>query len=64
MSNQITIKLDTESIVELLKEHATDWEVVLYFIKSYADSLFYTIDSKEIYNQMKNFYVEENINEG
>lgn len=60
--NQIVINLDMKSIIELLLEHSTDWEVCLYFIKSYADSQGYIINSGEIYKQMKNHYLEiENV---
>lgn len=53
MAYLLTIKLDTESIVELLLKHAKDWGEALYFIKSYADSQGYMIDEKEISKQVR-----------
>lgn len=63
MGYLLTIKLDTESIVEMLKEHATDWQAVLYFIQSCADSFGHEIETKEIYGEMKKFYYEGKIND-
>lgn len=49
----LTIKLDTESIVELLIKYSNDWLAVLNFIELYAKSQGYTINREEISKQTR-----------
>jgi len=49
----LTIKLDTESIVELLLKYSNDWLATLNFIELYAKSEGYNIDREEILRQMR-----------
>lgn len=63
MAYLLTIKLDTESIVELLYEHSDDWLQALDFIYKYAKSEGYNIDREEISRQMrKKLFGEPNVN--
>jgi hypothetical protein len=53
MAYLLTIKLDTESIVELLLKYSNDWLATLNFIELYAKSEGYNIDKEEISRQMR-----------
>lgn len=53
MAYLLTIKLDTESIVDLLYKYSNDWLATLNFIELYAKSQDEIIDREEISRQMR-----------
>lgn len=60
MAYLLTIKLDTESIVELLLKYSNDWLAILNFIELYAKSEGYSIDREAISKQVRKKLFGEN----
>ena len=53
MTYIVPIRFDTESLVELLVKHATDWTTTLDFIEKLAEEKSIKVDRKEIEIQVR-----------